>query len=354
MKSIALHWFVRFSLLITLWGSLLPAVQAQPPSDASVVQAILFYSPTCPHCHDVFEDVLKPLLEQHGERLLIVPVNVREADGQALYIKAIERYAIAEDRRGVPTLIVGDLVLVGGAEIPRMFPGLMEELLAAGGIALPDLPGLAESLARASPAQGLDLQDQRPLSPFDKLARDPLGNGLAVVMLVIMVLVLLQTLFNFPGYRKTGAASHRLGWPVLGLGLVGLGIAGYMAYVETAEVLAVCGPVGDCNQVQQSEYAKLFGIPLGVLGLGGYMLILGAWLTARLAAPRTAALATLFCFLLGLSGTLFSAYLTFLEPFVIGATCAWCLASALCMTLMLITTRKPAGAALGLAVSGSK
>jgi uncharacterized membrane protein len=35
------------------------------------------------------------------------------------------------------------------------------------------------------------------------------------------------------------------------------------------------------------------------------------------------------------AGTLFSIYLTFLEPFVIGATCAWCLASAIIMTLLL-------------------
>jgi len=34
-------------------------------------------------------------------------------------------------------------------------------------------------------------------------------------------------------------------------------------------------------------------------------------------------------------GTLFSIYLTFLEPFVIGATCAWCLSSAIIMTLLI-------------------
>ena len=37
----------------------------------------------------------------------------------------------------------------------------------------------------------------------------------------------------------------------------------------------------------------------------------------------------------------FSIYLTFLEPFVIGATCLWCLSSAVIMTLLyLLTTRK--------------
>jgi uncharacterized membrane protein len=36
-----------------------------------------------------------------------------------------------------------------------------------------------------------------------------------------------------------------------------------------------------------------------------------------------------------LFGTLFSIYLTFLEPFVIGATCAWCLSSAVIMTIQM-------------------
>jgi uncharacterized membrane protein len=34
-------------------------------------------------------------------------------------------------------------------------------------------------------------------------------------------------------------------------------------------------------------------------------------------------------------GVLFSVYLTFLEPFVIGATCAWCLSSAVLMTALM-------------------
>ena len=41
-------------------------------------------------------------------------------------------------------------------------------------------------------------------------------------------------------------------------------------------------------------------------------------------------------------GTLFSIYLTFLEPFVIGASCAWCLASAVLMTAILVMSAKPA------------
>jgi hypothetical protein len=48
-------------------------------------------------------------------------------------------------------LIVGDVILIGSAEIPQKFPGIVEQGLADGGIAWPDFPGLAELLA----AQGL-------------------------------------------------------------------------------------------------------------------------------------------------------------------------------------------------------
>ena len=56
---------------------------------------------------------------------------------------------------------------------------------------------------------------------------------------------------------------------------IGLAVAGYLTYVETQAVAAVCGPVGDCNAVQTSSYSKLFGlIPVGLIGMAGYVAIL--------------------------------------------------------------------------------
>lgn len=57
------------------------------------------------------------------------------------------------------------------------------------------------------------------------------------------------------------------------------GRSGLSCIRETAQVSAACGPVGDCcNTVQQSEYARLFGIlPIGVMGLLGYVAILISW-----------------------------------------------------------------------------
>jgi uncharacterized membrane protein len=55
--------------------------------------------------------------------------------------------------------------------------------------------------------------------------------------------------------------------------------------------------------------------------------------------------ATLALWAAAFFGTLFSVYLTFLEPFVIGATCAWCLSSAVIMALLLWATAPLAAAA---------
>jgi uncharacterized membrane protein len=95
--------------------------------------------------------------------------------------------------------------------------------------------------------------------------------------------------------------------------------------------------------VQQSEYARLFGVlPIGILGIIGYILILFAWVGARFGQGRLATYAHLAMLGLTAFGVLFSIYLTFLEPFIIGATCAWCLTSAIITTALLWLSLVPA------------
>jgi uncharacterized membrane protein len=181
----------------------------------------------------------------------------------------------------------------------------------------------------------LILTDNPPASLRDRLARDPAGNALAILVLIGMLVPVggdLALLLSQMNAMKPAAPP--LAIPVLSL--VGFGIAGYLAFVEMTQVTAVCGPVGDCNTVQQSKYALLFGVlPIGVLGLAGYLAILLAWLVSRLGSGRNASLASLALLEMIVFGTLFSIYLMFLEPFVISAACAWCLSSAMIMTVLM-------------------
>jgi len=337
-------------------------------ADTPVVRAVMFYSPSCGHCHYVISEVLPPLMEKHGEQFEIVGVNTADPGGQALYQAAIAQFNIPPERMGVPTLIIGDIVLVGSGEIPEQLPGLIEDYLAAGGIDWPAVPGLAEALAQSAattePETPLPEQDTPlPTAPataaveatpvaeatapviipgvitadedwFTRFARDPLGNSISVLVLIGM---LISVLYQGLALARTPieAAQQRWSWAIPPLVVLGLIVAGYLAYVETQQVAAVCGPVGDCNAVQQSEFALLFGfLPIAVLGLIGYIGIGVAWAVARFGSGLWVHLAKLALVGMAWFGIAFSIYLTFLEPFVIGATCVWCLTSALVMTLL--------------------
>jgi len=323
---------------VLLWqilaGSLSPqsvtAVHAQTP----VVRAILFYSPTCPHCHEVIQNVIPPLIEKYGEQLDIVGINVSLEGGQDLYRATVAQFNIPEDRLGVPTLIIGDQILVGSGEIPAILPGLIDQYLAEGGVDWPDIPGIDGVLAE----QELNLPQETANSWQASFQRDPFGNSLSIVMLLVMVIAVVRAVMLFlrRGRRNPGDLP---GWLIPTLALIGLLVATYLAYIETTNTAAICGPVGDCNTVQQSPYASLFGVlPIGILGMIGYVGILSAWLFMRYGLPDWRTYASLSIWALAAGGTLFSIYLTFLEPFVIGATCMWCLTSAMVMTLLFWAT----------------
>jgi uncharacterized membrane protein len=457
-------------------SALLGLSLGQPPPAAGdpdgAVRAVLFASPTCPHCRTVIEEVLPPLLERFGGRLEVGVLSTATPVGRDLYWAAHRRFGIRQ--RGVPLLVVGDFALVGSDEIPRRLPGLVAGYLAEGGVGWPDIPGLAELLAPsapppgpspavaapgaprpapppaplatppvpqepapvpvapsappptgaplatpepspplaapstpmpptpapglapaatsrsrpaprraaplprptakastvtvpappAEPAGGTEVSGPRPPTPsaatppslisleagadpglVDHLRADPYGNGLALLVLLGMAAAILRSAAVL---RRGVAPARRSRLDALNplLALAGLGVAAYLAHVEVQEIEAVCGPVGDCNTVQQSEYARLFGVlPIGVLGVAGFAAILVGWGVRRFGSGRATAWASVALLALTGFGTLFSIYLTFLEPFVIGASCLWCLSSAVIMTALYGLAVVPARAA---------
>lgn len=121
--------------------------------------------------------------------------------------------------------------------------------------------------------------------------------------------------------------------------LAGLGVSGYLTAVRASGSDPACVVGGGCATVQNSEYAELAGIPVAVLGLLAYGALLVA---AILPGPAGRALG-LFTAIVGVG---FSAWLTYAEIVLIEAICAWCVASAVLITLALLLTaaRARAGA----------
>jgi len=111
--------------------------------------------------------------------------------------------------------------------------------------------------------------------------------------------------------------------------VLGLGVAGYLAYVHYSGSEIACSIAHGCEKVQKSDYAKFLGIPLPVLGLFGYLSILVSLLLRSEIGKMLTAFLSLF-------GFGFSLYLTYLELFVIDAICQWCVTSAVLMTVVMV------------------
>jgi uncharacterized membrane protein len=130
---------------------------------------------------------------------------------------------------------------------------------------------------------------------------------------------------------RATSGDRRLRITILVLTLIGIGIAGYLTYVHYEGIKVLCLSSGGCETVQASQWAKLGGVPVALLGLIGYIAILGT-LAIRSELGRIAG------FGIALTGFGFSMYLTYRELFTIKAICQWCVASAVLMTLLAILT----------------
>jgi uncharacterized membrane protein len=382
-------------LALAVAGLALP-VRAQDQGGA-VVYAVLFYSPSCPHCHEFIENDWPTLHATYGDTFQLIFVNTTTPGGQGLFQAAVTEFAIPPERQGVPMMICQRTVMVGRYEMLEQLPLLIESGLESGGIGLPAIPGLEEAFAeaqaqatqiaaataaaggtvgevaeasngseeaeavqpatqQAQPAQsetgaglGAGETASPPMSLAGRIAQDQPGNSIAIVLLVGMVVSIGAVLGV--GVQQLSAPSHKHkaaqrvdgpGWLLPVVALIGLSVAIYLAYVELTQTVAFCGPVGDCNPVHESAYARLFGVlPIGVLGVIGYVLILIVWAVGRWWSGSLAEIAPVGLLGLALFGVLFSIYLTFLEPFVIGYTCSWCLISAIAMTVILWLVSRP-------------
>lgn len=117
---------------------------------------------------------------------------------------------------------------------------------------------------------------------------------------------------------------------MLVLSVAGLGVAIYLTYIHYAGINPLCTAGASCIKVQTSVWSKLAGVPVALIGLIGYVGILGSQLLPDREETR---LATLGMTLIGVG---FSGYLTYRELFSIHAICEWCASSAVIMTLLFI------------------
>jgi uncharacterized membrane protein len=114
------------------------------------------------------------------------------------------------------------------------------------------------------------------------------------------------------------------------LATIGLGVASYLTYIHYAGIKPLCGTNGGgCEIVQTSQYSKLAGVPVALIGLLGYIAILGSLLAPE---NETSRFATIAFTIVGFG---FSLYLTYRELFSIHHICEWCVSSAVIVTILM-------------------
>ena len=116
-----------------------------------------------------------------------------------------------------------------------------------------------------------------------------------------------------------------LPWTTLGLSIAGVAVAAYLTYEHfTAGTTLACPNTGvvNCAKVTSSQYSKVFGIPVALLGLAFFagmtaLSLPPMWRTSSPWPSRLRLTAVVV-------GVIFVCYLIWAELFQIDAICLWC------------------------------
>ena len=118
------------------------------------------------------------------------------------------------------------------------------------------------------------------------------------------------------------------------MSLLGLFVSTYLYLYKIGRIGTLACGTGDCETVQTSSWSRFAGVEVALIGVVGYAALLTVALIALQPASRRWPADLLTALAAG--GVLFSAYLTYLELFVIHAICRWCVGSALIILSILI------------------
>jgi len=125
---------------------------------------------------------------------------------------------------------------------------------------------------------------------------------------------------------------------VAALALAGIFISLYLTLYKLGIIGELSCSIGSCETVNLSRWSRFLGLPVAAWGLLFYLDVFAVAVISTL--PRFEDERVLSIVLVGEAaiGVLFSAWLTYLELFVIHAICIWCVTSAVVVTIILLVS----------------
>ena len=120
--------------------------------------------------------------------------------------------------------------------------------------------------------------------------------------------------------------------------LAGLFVALYLTMYKLGYIGTLACGTGSCEKVQASRWATFLGLPVAAWGVGYYATVLAIAIAGL--TPSFSERVSVSQVLLALTtvGLVFTAWLTYLELFVIHAICRWCVVSAVLATALFIAS----------------
>ncbi|MEX0672741.1 MAG: vitamin K epoxide reductase family protein [Candidatus Paceibacterota bacterium] len=151
--------------------------------------------------------------------------------------------------------------------------------------------------------------------------RFPASLQLYFGLLLFGVAGFFLTLFLYP---PTGFYGF-----VLFVALGGFGVAANIFRTKRSGEELVCPSGSDCNVVVNSRFSKFFGIPLEILGMTYFALIAISYSILLFIPQAIEGNLLLVVALATMAAALFSLYLLFVQAFLLGAWCIWCILSSM-------------------------
>lgn len=129
--------------------------------------------------------------------------------------------------------------------------------------------------------------------------------------------------------------NQKIALVILMLTVIGFADSAYLSANTLLSKPVPCPITGGCETVTNSPYSRVAGVPLAVIGATYYLalIILALWYIDSAKIKLLKVITAIS----GL-GFLWTLYLTYLQGYVIGAWCIYCLVSAATTTLILFTS----------------
>jgi len=120
------------------------------------------------------------------------------------------------------------------------------------------------------------------------------------------------------------------------LSLAGIFVALYLLLYKLGIVGNLACSIGSCETVNLSKWATFLGAPVAAWGVGFYVVMFVlALVSLQDRYAESVGMSKTLAFVSG-GGFAFSAWLTYLELFVIHAVCQWCVVSAIIVTIIFV------------------